>query len=108
MGDRHTGGIRGGIRSRTLQALAQKKEAVKVRQNMVPGLMILALSGCMAAWSPAAEREHVRYVEKIYLADTDEPEEQKPGFDNLIRLADCFQVSLDYLAGRSETRAIPP
>ena len=34
--------------------------------------------------------------------------EQKPGFDNLIRLADCFQVSLDYLAGRSETRAIPP
>ena len=21
--------------------------------------------------------------------------EQKPGFDNLIRLADCFQVSLD-------------
>ena len=32
--------------------------------------------------------------------------EQKPGFDNLIRLADCFQVSLDYLAGRSETRAV--
>ena len=28
--------------------------------------------------------------------------EQKPGFDNLIRLADCFQVSLDYLMGRSE------
>ena len=26
--------------------------------------------------------------------------EQKPGFDNLIRLADCFQVSLDYLVGR--------
>ena len=30
--------------------------------------------------------------------------EQKPGFDNLIRLADCFQVSLDYLVGRSEIR----
>ena len=28
--------------------------------------------------------------------------EQKPGFDNLIRLADCFQVSLDYLMGRSK------
>lgn len=55
-----------------------------MRQNMVPGLMILALSGCMAAWSPAAEREHVRYVEKIYLADTDEPEEQKPGFEESI------------------------
>lgn len=34
--------------------------------------------------------------------------EQKPGFDNLIRLADCFQVSLDFLAGRSERRTISP
>ena len=34
--------------------------------------------------------------------------EQKPGFDNLIRLADCFQVSLDYLAGRSKTRTVVP
>ena len=32
--------------------------------------------------------------------------EQKPGFDNLIRLADCFQVSLDYLAGRTERRSV--
>ena len=30
--------------------------------------------------------------------------EQKPGYDNLVKLADCFQVSLDYLAGRSESR----
>lgn len=26
---------------------------------------------------------------------------QKPGFDSLIALADCFGVSLDYLVGRS-------
>ena len=32
--------------------------------------------------------------------------EQKPGFDNLIRLADCFQVSLDYLTGRTERRSV--
>lgn len=30
--------------------------------------------------------------------------EQKPGYDNLIKLADCFQVSLDYLTGRSESK----
>lgn len=29
--------------------------------------------------------------------------EQKPGFDNLWKLADHFQVTMDYLAGRSET-----
>ena len=34
--------------------------------------------------------------------------EQKPGFDNLIRLVDCFQVSLDFLAGRSERRTVSP
>ena len=34
--------------------------------------------------------------------------EQKPGFDNLIRLADCFQVSLDYLVGRSQSRPVLP
>lgn len=34
--------------------------------------------------------------------------EQKPGYDNLIRLADCFHVSLDFLAGRSETRGVQP
>ena len=34
--------------------------------------------------------------------------EQKPGFDNLVRLADCFQVSLDFLAGRSERRTVAP
>lgn len=34
--------------------------------------------------------------------------EQKPGFDNLIRLADCFQVSLDYLVGRSQSRSVLP
>ena len=34
--------------------------------------------------------------------------EQKPGFDNLIRLADCFQVSLDFLEGRSERRTVAP
>ena len=33
---------------------------------------------------------------------------QKPGFDNLIRLADCFQVSLDYLVGRSQSRPVLP
>ena len=26
--------------------------------------------------------------------------EQKPGYDNLIHLADLFEVSLDYLTGR--------
>lgn len=30
--------------------------------------------------------------------------EQKPGYDNLVKLADCFQVSLDYLTGRSESK----
>ena len=34
--------------------------------------------------------------------------EQKPGFDNLVKLADCFQVSMDYLAGRSESRETLP
>lgn len=34
--------------------------------------------------------------------------EQKPGFDNLLRLADCFQVSLDFLAGRSQSRNVAP
>ena len=34
--------------------------------------------------------------------------EQKPGFANLIRLADCFQVTLDFLAGRSDRRTISP
>ena len=27
--------------------------------------------------------------------------EQKPGFDNLVALADYFEVSIDYLTGRS-------
>lgn len=30
--------------------------------------------------------------------------EQRPGYDNLIKIADHFQVSLDYLTGRSEER----
>ena len=30
--------------------------------------------------------------------------EQKPGFDNLCALADHFEVSLDYLAGRTGER----
>lgn len=30
---------------------------------------------------------------------------QKPGFDNLCALADHFDISLDYLAGRSEERS---
>lgn len=34
--------------------------------------------------------------------------EQKPGYDNLVKLADCFQVSLDYLTGRSATKEILP
>ncbi len=34
--------------------------------------------------------------------------EQKPGFDNLVKLADCFQVSIDYLAGRSESKETLP
>ena len=32
--------------------------------------------------------------------------EQKPGFDVLIAIADHFEVSLDYLTGRSERREI--
>ena len=31
-----------------------------------------------------------------------EADKKKPGFDNLIALADYFDVSLDYLVGRSE------
>lgn len=34
--------------------------------------------------------------------------EQKPGYDNLLKLADCFQVSLDYLTGRSSSKKILP
>lgn len=34
--------------------------------------------------------------------------EQKPGYDNLVKLADCFQVSLDYLAGRSKSKETLP
>lgn len=34
--------------------------------------------------------------------------EQKPGYDNFVKLADCFHVSLDYLAGRSESRETLP
>ena len=34
--------------------------------------------------------------------------EQKPGYDNLTKLADCFQVSLDYLTGRSTSKQILP
>lgn len=30
--------------------------------------------------------------------------EQKPGFDNLCALADHFEVSLDYLTGRTDER----
>ena len=32
--------------------------------------------------------------------------EQKPGFDKLIALADYFNVSLDYLVGRSSKREV--
>lgn len=55
-----------------------------MRRNRVLALLSLALSGFMAAWSPAAEREDVRYIEKTYLADTDEPEQQNPGFEESI------------------------
>lgn len=34
--------------------------------------------------------------------------DQKPGYDNLVKLADCFQVSLDYLVGRSASKQILP
>lgn len=34
--------------------------------------------------------------------------EQKPGYDNLVKLADCFQVSLDYLTGRSTSKELLP
>ena len=81
---RHTGGIGVGSGGLPLRTLAQKKEAVKMRRNRALALLALALSGCMAAWSPAAERENVRYVEKTYLADTDEPEGQNPGFEESI------------------------
>ena len=32
--------------------------------------------------------------------------EQKPGFDNLWKLADHFQVTMDYLAGRTDENKI--
>ena len=32
--------------------------------------------------------------------------EQKPGFDNLRRLADYFDVSVDWLMGRTERRTV--
>lgn len=31
--------------------------------------------------------------------------EQRPGYDNLIRMADYFQVSLDWLTGRNDSLA---
>lgn len=34
--------------------------------------------------------------------------EQKPGYDNLVKLADCFQVSLDYLTERSSSKESLP
>ncbi len=37
-----------------------------------------------------------------------ECEKQKPGFDNLWALADHFDVSLDYLVGRSDRRDRQP
>ena len=52
----------------------------------------------VAAASGMTDRQYQRF----------ETGKQKPGFDNLIRLADCFQVSLDYLAGRSKTRTVVP
>lgn len=33
--------------------------------------------------------------------------EQKPGFDCLIRLSECFHVSLDYLTERTDIRENP-
>ena len=33
--------------------------------------------------------------------------EQKPGFDNLWKLADHFRVTMDYLAGRTEDQRAP-
>ena len=30
--------------------------------------------------------------------------EQRPGYDNLIRIADFFQVPLDWLTGRTDTK----
>lgn len=30
--------------------------------------------------------------------------EQRPGFDNLIKMADHFQISLDWFTGRKEDR----
>ena len=32
--------------------------------------------------------------------------EQKPGFDNLRKLADVFQVSVDWLMGRTDRRDV--
>lgn len=32
--------------------------------------------------------------------------EQKPGFENLLRLADYFDVSVDWLMGRTERREV--
>ena len=32
--------------------------------------------------------------------------EQKPGFENLMRLADYFDVSVDWLMGRTEHREV--
>ncbi len=32
--------------------------------------------------------------------------EQKPGFDNLLRLADYFDVSVDWLMGRTQRREV--
>ncbi len=32
--------------------------------------------------------------------------EQKPGFDNLLKIADYYQVSVDWLMGRTDQREI--
>lgn len=55
-----------------------------MRRNGIPALLAWALSVCAAVWTPAAEREKVQYIEKTYLADTDEPKRQNPGFEESI------------------------
>lgn len=46
----------------------------------------------------------INYAERAY--QTLEAGRCKPSFDTLIALADCFNVSLDYLVGRTEEETI--
>lgn len=62
----------------------------------------------MRALRKERKETQVQVAQKIGITDRQyqrfEAGEQKPGFDNLWALADHFDVSMDYLVGRSDER----